>query len=76
MFLVGLTGGVAAGKSSAANIFRELGVPIIDADAIAREIVEPGEAAYNEIRYYKCKLALSEKTIFNINGLVHLYLFI
>jgi dephospho-CoA kinase len=76
MFLVGLTGGVAAGKSSAANIFRELGVPIIDADAIAREIVEPGEAAYNEIRYYKSKLALSEKTIFNINGLVHLYLFI
>ena len=50
MFLVGLTGGVAAGKSSAANIFRELGVPVIDADAIAREIVEPGEPAYLEIK--------------------------
>ncbi len=50
MFLVGLTGGVAAGKSSAANIFRELGVPIIDADAIARDVVEPGEAAYYEIK--------------------------
>jgi len=38
MFLVGLTGGVAAGKSSTAKIFSELGVPVIDADAIAREV--------------------------------------
>ena len=58
MFLVGLTGGVAAGKSSAANIFHELGVPIIDADAIARDVVEPGEAAYYEIRYYKYMFTL------------------
>ncbi len=50
MFLVGLTGGVAAGKSSAASLFRELGVPVIDADAIAREVVEPGEPAYLEIK--------------------------
>ena len=39
MFLVGLTGGVAAGKSSSSKIFLELGVPVIDADAIAREVL-------------------------------------
>jgi dephospho-CoA kinase len=37
MFLVGLTGGIATGKSTAANLFKALGVPVIDADQIARE---------------------------------------
>jgi len=49
MFLVGLTGGIASGKSTVANIFKEHSVPIIDADVIARKIVEPGEKAWNEI---------------------------
>jgi dephospho-CoA kinase len=40
MFLVGLTGGVAAGKSSVAKVFIELGIPVIDADAIAREVFD------------------------------------
>lgn len=39
---VGLTGGIASGKSTVAEMFRALGVPIVDADAIAREVVEPG----------------------------------
>jgi len=50
MFLVGLTGGVATGKSTVSNMFRELGVPVIDADAMARRIVEPGRRAWKEIR--------------------------
>jgi dephospho-CoA kinase len=37
--LYGLTGGIASGKSTAAKCFRELGVPVIDADQIAREVV-------------------------------------
>lgn len=43
MLRVALTGGIASGKSTAATIFRELGVPVIDTDRIARDVVEPGE---------------------------------
>jgi dephospho-CoA kinase len=40
---VGLTGGIASGKSTAAKFFGALGVPILDSDQIAREVVEPGQ---------------------------------
>jgi dephospho-CoA kinase len=40
---VGLTGGIASGKSTAAKFFGALGVPIIDTDQLAREVVEPGQ---------------------------------
>jgi len=50
MFLVGLTGGVATGKSTVSNMFRDLGVPVIDADAMARRIVEPGRSAWRAIK--------------------------
>jgi len=43
--LVGLTGGIATGKSTVSEIFRRLGCEIIDADVLAREVVEPGEPA-------------------------------
>lgn len=49
-FKVGLTGGIASGKTTVANNFAELGVPVIDTDIIARQIVMPGEPALNEIR--------------------------
>ena len=47
--LVGLTGGIATGKSTVANLLRDLGAEIIDADVLAREVVEPGEPALDEI---------------------------
>jgi dephospho-CoA kinase len=47
--LVGLTGGIATGKSTVSAMFRELGCVIIDADVLAREVVEPGEPAYDDI---------------------------
>lgn len=47
--IVALTGGLASGKSSAARRFEELGVPVIDADAVARRLVEPGTPALAEI---------------------------
>lgn len=50
MFLVALTGGIAAGKSTVAAEFARLGARVIDADAVAREIVEPGMPALDEIR--------------------------
>lgn len=43
VFRVGLTGGIASGKSTAAKFFGALGVPILDSDSIAREVVEPGQ---------------------------------
>lgn len=47
--LIGLTGGVATGKTLIANIFKSLGARIVDADVVARTIVEPGMEAYNDI---------------------------
>jgi dephospho-CoA kinase len=42
---IGLTGGIASGKSAVANEFASLGIPVIDADLISRELVEPGQPA-------------------------------
>ena len=42
-FRVGLTGGIASGKSTAAKFFGALGIPIIDTDQLARDVVEPGQ---------------------------------
>lgn len=50
MKLIGLGGGIGAGKSSASNRFRELGAVIVDADLIARQVVEPGTVAIAAIR--------------------------
>lgn len=47
--VVGLTGGIASGKSTVSNLIHEKGYPIIDADIEARLAVEAGEPAYNEI---------------------------
>jgi dephospho-CoA kinase len=49
-FRVGLTGGVASGKSTVARLFAALGIPIIDADEVAREVVLPGSEALEAIR--------------------------
>ena len=47
--LVGLTGGIATGKSTVSEMFRQLGCEIIDADLLAREVVAPGEPALAQI---------------------------
>lgn len=49
-FVVGLTGGIASGKSTVARLFAALGVPVVDADEVAREVVEPGRPALAAIR--------------------------
>jgi hypothetical protein len=50
MLLVALTGGIGCGKSTAVKYFRSHGVLLIDADEIARQIVEPGKPAYKKLR--------------------------
>jgi dephospho-CoA kinase len=47
--VLGLTGGIGAGKSTVAGMFAARGVPIIDADALSREVVAPGQPAYADI---------------------------
>lgn len=49
MFKLGLTGGIATGKSTVSNHFKELGIPVLDADVVAREVVETGQPALADI---------------------------
>ncbi|EDO42163.1 predicted protein [Nematostella vectensis] len=50
MLIVGLTGGIATGKSTVSSIFKSLGCPVIDADEIAREVVKPNQKAWKAIK--------------------------
>jgi len=49
MFSVGLTGGIASGKSTISDLFAKLGVLIIDTDVISRQLLEPGELAFDQV---------------------------
>lgn len=49
MILVGLTGGVATGKSTVASMFKQCGAVVIDADELARQVVQPGRPAWRQI---------------------------
>jgi dephospho-CoA kinase len=49
MILVGLTGGVATGKSTVARMFKQQGAVVIDADELAHEVVKPGKPAWRQI---------------------------
>jgi dephospho-CoA kinase len=48
-YVVGLTGGIGSGKTVASDRFKALGVPIIDTDVIAREVVKPGSPALTQL---------------------------
>ena len=49
MFSVGLTGGIASGKTTISDMFADLGVPVIDTDVISRNLLQPGELAYTQV---------------------------
>jgi len=61
MLVVALTGGIGSGKTTACSLFETLGTPIIDADIIARSLVEPGEPALDEIMQQFGKLVLTSE---------------
>jgi len=49
MLIIGLTGGIGSGKSTVAELFQKLGVPVYDADVEARRLVEPGQATLQQL---------------------------
>lgn len=49
MRVIGLTGGIASGKSTVAGMFRDEGIPVVDADRLAREVTRRGRPAYGKI---------------------------
>ena len=49
MLIVGLSGGIASGKSTISGLFADCGVPVIDTDMISRSLLEPGEIAYSQL---------------------------
>ena len=51
-YTVGVTGGIGSGKSTVADLFAELGIVVVDADVIAREVVAPGELVLDSIGAY------------------------
>jgi len=64
MLKVGLTGGIATGKSLVGSMFAELGVHIIDADKLGHELMAPGELVYDEIvRRFGGEILNSDKTV-------------
>jgi dephospho-CoA kinase len=49
MLRLGLTGGIASGKSTVARMLREMGVAVVDADSLAHKLIEPGQPAYDQV---------------------------
>jgi dephospho-CoA kinase len=49
MLRLGLTGGIASGKSAVSAMLREMGFAVLDADALAHKLIEPGQPAYDEV---------------------------
>lgn len=65
MLRIGLTGGISSGKSTVSNMLKARGIPIIDADHIARDVVEPGEPALKKI------ISVFGSTIIKENGILN-----
>jgi len=62
--VLGLTGGIASGKSTVAKMFMEKGIPIIDTDLISRDLLKKGTEAYNEIiKFFSPEILLTKKEI-------------
>ncbi|VEA78876.1 Dephospho-CoA kinase [Salmonella enterica subsp. arizonae] len=63
-YTVALTGGIGSGKSTVADAFADLGITVIDADIIARQMVEPGQPALNAIaEHFGSELIASDGTL-------------
>lgn len=62
--IAGLTGGIATGKSTVSNMFRQLGAPVVDADVIARLVVEPDRPAWHDlVAFFGEEILLLDRTV-------------
>ena len=87
MLRVGLTGGLGSGKSTAARLFAQCGAYVLQADEIARDLMQPGEAVYNSIvqhfgpgivladgtlnRAELARIAFTDRRVEELNAIVH-----
>ena len=68
MLRLGLTGGIATGKTAVATMLREIGFDVIDADSIARQLLEPGQPAYQEVvREFGLSILNADSTVNRAN---------
>lgn len=58
MWVLGLTGGIGSGKTAASDFFASKGITVVDADIVAREVVEPGQPAWQAIKQHFGEQAL------------------
>ena len=63
--LIGLTGGIATGKSTAAKLFEQHGIPVVDADVVSRQMVEKGSGGLQKIVNHFGKTILNEDGTLN-----------
>lgn len=65
VWVLGLTGGIGSGKTAASDYFAQQGILVVDADIVAREVVEPGESAWQAIRDHFGPAVLQEDGTLN-----------
>ena len=64
MLRLGLTGGIASGKSTVCAMLRELGFPVLEADIIAHQVIDPGEVAYDQVvRQFGASIVGADKKV-------------
>ncbi len=69
---IGLTGGIATGKSTVSDMFKQFEIPVIDADVISRDVVKPGRSAYQQIVHTFGQRILRDDLIINRKELGHI----
>ncbi|UCX03300.1 dephospho-CoA kinase [Shewanella glacialimarina] len=63
-FIVGLTGGIGSGKTTVANLFADLGITLVDADIVARQVVEPNSSGLQQIiQHFGADISLADGSL-------------